>query len=175
VSFTIRPARECEIDRLIDIERRAAELFRPLGLIPFPNGEPMVEDEAFHRAKIADGLHLAADISGAPVGFAAGRFFDDDAFLSELDVLPEFGRRGIGAALVEAFAALCAARGATNLVLSTFRDPPWNAPFYRRHGFVDIPRADYTPWIEDLHQRQGIMLDMSKRVFMRRNLSQTPP
>jgi GNAT superfamily N-acetyltransferase len=171
VSFTIRPARVEEVPRLIEIERRAAELFRPLGLIPFGQDGPMVEDAAFHNAKIADGLHLVADVDDAPVGFAAGRFFvAEEAFLSELDVLPEHGRKGVGAALVDAFCALCATRGARSVVLSTFRDPPWNAPFYARRGFVEIPPATYSDWIADLHERQGRMLDMSKRLFMRRHV-----
>ena len=59
------------------------------------------------------------------------------------------------------------ARGARDIYLATFRDPPWNAPFYRKLGFHDVARADYLPWMSALEEGQAAFLDLSTRVFMK--------
>jgi GNAT superfamily N-acetyltransferase len=54
--------------------------------------------------------------------------------LEEMDVLPEHAGQGLGAALIEAVCSWAHTRGFDAVTLSTFRDVPWNAPFYPRHG-----------------------------------------
>ena len=61
--------------------------------------------------------------------------------------------------------------GHTAVTLSTFRDVPWNGPFYRRHGFADLPPAAWTPGMRAIREheaRHGLRTDV--RVFMRRDL-----
>ena len=60
------------------------------------------------------------------------------------------------------------ARGLTALLLSTFSDVAWNAPFYQRLGFVLVPLSDYTPWM--LAQRHSDIvagLEAASRVMLR--------
>jgi hypothetical protein len=73
--------------------------------------------------------------------------------------------------LIEEIAQLARSRGLMQLVLSTYRDVPWNAPYYRRLGFRDIEEAELDDALiarRDAHIARG--LDESKRVFMRRDL-----
>ena len=65
---------------------------------------------------------------------------DDLPHLDEIDVEPAHGRRGIGAALVRTVCDWASASGYPLLTLTTFRDVPWNLPFYARLGFVEIPK-----------------------------------
>ena len=65
------------------------------------------------------------------------------------------------------FIALARAKGAGAVYLSTFRDPPWNAPFYRKMGFRDVARGDYLPWMMAMETEQAKFLDIATRVFMR--------
>lgn len=78
---------------------------------------------------------MAVARDGDPVGFALARELGGLAHLDELDVVPEHGRQGLGAQLLRAVCHWAAGRGYAALTLSTFRDIPWNAPFYSRHGF----------------------------------------
>jgi hypothetical protein len=55
-----------------------------------------------------------------------------------MDVLAEHGRRGIGGRLLETVCTSAREHGYAAVTLSTFRDVPWNDPFCRRHGFVDL-------------------------------------
>jgi N-acetylglutamate synthase-like GNAT family acetyltransferase len=86
-------------------------------------------------------------------------------------VLPAFGGRRIGAALLDAVAERARADGLARLTLSTFRDVPWNAPWYRRLGFTDIADDALTSGLLDIrreHLARG--LDERQRVFMARRI-----
>lgn len=48
---------------------------------------------------------------------------------------PEHGRRGIGGALVGSVCDWARASGIASVTLTTYREIPWNEPFYRRLGF----------------------------------------
>lgn len=60
------------------------------------------------------------------------------AHLQQLAVDHAHGRRGLGAALVNACCERARQRGYNQLSLTTFRDVPYNAPWYARLGFVII-------------------------------------
>jgi hypothetical protein len=63
------------------------------------------------------------------------------------------------------------AQGHPAVTLSTFRDMPWNRPFYRKHGFRDVPTAEWTPGVRAIRQKEAQHgLRVEARVFMRCNL-----
>ena len=134
----IARATASDLAALPDIERRACELFREL---PATADLPLylTPERDFDTAR-ARGLLWAARAGSTPVGFVLLEPLGAGLHLEELDVLPEFGRRGIGRRLV---AAACAAAGDRRLTLCTFRDVPWNAPFYTRLGFRELPAGDW--------------------------------
>jgi GNAT superfamily N-acetyltransferase len=80
---------------------------------------------------------VAADANDAAVGFAVAGPLAGFLHLRELSVDPAHGRRGLGRALV--LAVHDAARGLAGTTLTTFRDVPFNAPFYERLGFTELP------------------------------------
>lgn len=49
--------------------------------------------------------------------------------------------RGIGRALVAAVTAEGRQRRLSAVTLTTFRNIPWNAPFYARLGFIEVAGA----------------------------------
>ena len=82
---------------------------------------------------------VATHVLDEPVGFAMTEQLGRIEWLCELSVHPTHGRRGIGGALVEAVARAARGRGCDRIGLSTFRAVPFNAPFYVRHGFFEMP------------------------------------
>ncbi|MEO1083049.1 MAG: GNAT family N-acetyltransferase [Acidobacteriota bacterium] len=143
-AYTVRPARPVDADGLPEIERRAARRFAEIGLAFLADGEPTPVD-VFRRACRRGHLWVAAGNGGEVVGFAVVRALDDDLHLQEMDVVPEHGRRGLGRRLVESVCAGARERGARRVTLTTFRDVPWNAPFYRRLGFREIAPELFSP------------------------------
>lgn len=165
MTATLRATRKADIFRLQEIERAAAELFRDSDLIDIDT--MAVIPMADHITSIENGISIVAQIDGRIAGFVMGEMQGDVAYLRELDVDPAYQRRGIGAILVAAYVAAAKAKAATAIYLSTFRDPSWNAPFYRRLGFTDVDHADYLPWMTAMEAAQASFLDLSTRVFMR--------
>ena len=106
----------------------------------------------------------------APVGFAHVEIFESgSAHLDEIDVHPDHGRRGLGTRLVQAVCDWAASKGYRSVTLPTFRDVPWNMPFYARLGFEVLPPEPLTPALRTVVEdetRRG--LDPNTRVVMQR-------
>lgn len=163
----IRLARADEIDRVRDIERISATRFLGTYRAELADDEPT--DAATLAARIgADGLLVATD-ADAPVAFVMFRLVEGCAYIEQIDVLPSHARRGVGAGLLDAVADLARARGWPALTLSTFKDVPFNAPYYARLGFAEVEVL--TPGMLEIraeHEARG--LDETARVFMRREV-----
>jgi len=168
-SYEIRLARSADLARLAAIELAAARLlvgFAPDGVL----GEttPIADLDA---ARAADLLWVAS-LGDEPVGFAhLKRIEPASVHLDELDVHPKHGRRGLGRRLVTAVCEQAASQGLGAVTLSTFRDPPWNRPFYASLGFEDVANAGLSDALSAIvadELRRG--LDPKRRVVMRRRL-----
>jgi GNAT superfamily N-acetyltransferase len=142
--YEIRLARPEEVLGLPEIERAACVLFEAIpGIADLPLYlTPPADFVAAQRQGL---LWVAALPGAAPVGFALVERVDGCAYLQELDVLPDHGRRGLGTALIRAVREQARRSGLPAVTLTTFRDVPWNAPFYRRLGFRDLAPAELTP------------------------------
>jgi predicted N-acetyltransferase YhbS len=96
---------------------------------------------------------------------------DGTAYVEEMDVLTDHGRRGLGGRLLEAVCTWAQEQGHPAVTLSTFRDVPWNGPFYRKHGFADLAPADWTPGMHVIREQEANHgLRTEARVFMRRDI-----
>ena len=136
----IRPAEPADYDWLPDIEIAAAARFATVG-VHLPDPLAAITPETW--AWIADtGFVLVAEADGRPVGMIGIERLERGWFVTELDVDPAWQRRGIGASLLDA------AKARTGLLyLTTFRDVPWNGPWYERQGFRELTGAALPPVI----------------------------
>jgi len=143
MSYSIQRALPEQVEALCAIEREAMELFR--GHRAWRFYAPVVMPPDLLRLAIERGLVWVAlsDASGEPVGFVWLDTEDEAGIgLAEIDVLPDWGGQGIGAALLEHACAWARAAGYRRITLGTLADVPWNAPFYARHGFVEVDKRD---------------------------------
>ncbi len=165
MGYTVREARPEELAALVEIERAAGERFRGTRYAHLADLEPSAPDPATGL------VWVACDDDGAAIGFAEWWWVDGDAYLAELDVLPAHAGHRLGAALIEAVAADAARHGLAALWLTTFVDVPWNAPYYRRLGFVDVPDDRLRPELAAIRDRQTASgLPRESRVVMVRAL-----
>ncbi len=157
----VRVAATAEFGLLREIEVAADEMFGEVGIGPFSSSG--AEDHLDRAAIVL--------VSGRPaVGFACVEEVDGLAHLWQLSVLPSSGRQGRGTALVEAACAWAASQGYTAVTLTTFRDVPWNAPFYAMLGFRAID--DLSPALAAIreHEKQIGDDDFGPRIAMRKDL-----
>jgi putative acetyltransferase len=165
--YRIVAARTADLALLASIELAGARLLE--GHAPKSVLAETTSQEVFKRVQSLGQLWVALD-DEVPVGFAHVEIFEPgSAHLDEIDVHPDHGRRGLGTKLVQAVCKWAASEGYDSVTLSTFRDVPWNMPFYARLGFEVIPPEALTPALRAVvadEIRRG--LDLNSRLVMRR-------
>jgi len=166
----VRPARARDLPLLAGIEDSGLSMFEDvLGDL---TGDPLASPAVSGRDRANEpGFILVA---GDPaVGFAHVRDLESHAHLDQISVHPDHARRGVGAALLEAAAERATLKGHGSLTLTTYADIAWNAPFYARHGFVEVgddePRTGTQLAISDAEARLGLGRH-GRRIWMRRVL-----
>jgi GNAT superfamily N-acetyltransferase len=88
-----------------------------------------------------------------------------------MDVDLAYGQRGIGSALVETVCDWAKLQGYPAISLSTFRNLPWNAPFYAKLGFQTIDKSELSLGFQEIRQQElEAGLPISDRVIMHREL-----
>ena len=164
----VRPALPAQIEPIRAIERASAVRF--VGVMDALAADEPTSAQVLAERLAASGLLVAIE-DDTPVAFVMFRPVENSFYIEQIDVLPAFAGRRIGAALLDAVSQRARAQGLAGLTLSTFRDIPWNAPWYRRLGFVDIADADLTPGLLAIRREHlGRGLDERLRVFMRRKI-----
>ena len=142
----MRPATSGDLTALPAIERAADRLFAQVGIV-FPPG-PTVIGEA---------VEAGADVyvvGAPPVGFAAVRERDGYTHLEQIAVRIDQARRGMGGLLLNQVVTHATAKGSAGVTLLTFCDVPWNAPWYCKHGFTELPGERWTPQIRALWEAE---------------------
>lgn len=167
----IRAARLAELETLREIERDAGRAFAELGMSEIADDDPLPIAELERFA--ADGrAWVAIDGDDVPVGYLLSEVVDGCAHVAQVSVARSFGRRGLGAALIDHLGAVTTQEQRRWVTLTTFRDVPWNAPYYRRLGFARIEPGDTGPELAALMEREAASLPGEHaRVAMRRATS----
>lgn len=159
----IRPARPEEFALLGPLEHHAGERFGEVGILI----------EAPVAVADRGEVPLAVLVSGdPPVGFAWLNLVCGGAHIEELAVLQSAGRRGLGRALLEASCVWAEQAGYGSVTLCAYRDVPWNGPFYRSAGFVELEPDGWCPDLAALRatERANGLDDFGSRVVMIRRL-----
>lgn len=161
----VRPVEKGEEDLVDGIETASDRLVEPYGAWPLPPADPA--SKATERSRT-----VATLVAGRPpVGFARLETVDGHAHLGQLSVLPEYGRLGIGASLVEAAYAWARQRGHRALTLTTFADIPFNAPLYRKLGFHQLADGQIGPELRQVIADEADLERLGRRIAMGRTVT----
>ncbi|QRP47372.1 GNAT family N-acetyltransferase [Amycolatopsis sp. FDAARGOS 1241] len=161
----IRLAHARELAALRELERAAGTPFREVGMAEIADDEPFSVAEL--RPYQADGRCWVAAPAGTPVAYLVADVVDGNGHVEQVSVRPSHARRGLGRRLIDAAAAWAASRGLPALTLTTFRDVPWNAPYYARLGFRVLPAAAWGPELRAIREHEAARgLDRWPRVAM---------
>ena len=164
--YRIVLARPRDLPLIASVELAAAQLLRDHA--PDTVLSEVTSERVLWEAQ-RDGRLWVALAGNTPVGFAHVELVEPTAVhLHELDVHPDHGRRGLGTRLVKAVCAWAQTRGDLPVTLATFREVPWNMPFYARLGFEEIPRAELSSALRSVVENEaGRGLDPARRLVMR--------
>ncbi len=131
---TFRLATESDIPFLPAIEHSAAQAFRLIPELAWLADSPIIDLQQ-HRLSLEGGHSLVAVAGGKLAGFLLTEALDDTLFIVEISVHQAWQGKGIGRAMIAKIVDHARHAAYPALTLTTFRDVPWNAPFYRRLGF----------------------------------------
>ena len=157
----VRPARAADLPHIGPIEDAGDQQFQDhfgdeieaILLSPASSGQ-------WRSSKPGFLLVAAIDEQEPPVGFVHVLEIDGHAHLEQISVLPDHQRRGIGRELIEAAMDEARAQGFDRLSLCTYRDVPWNGPYYRGLGFTEVTDlAPYERRLRDKERELGLDLN----------------
>ncbi|WP_090229423.1 GNAT family N-acetyltransferase [Filomicrobium insigne] len=138
MSAIIRLTREEDIAALPAIERSSGETFRVipgLAWIADDNGQSPEEHLHFLRSGTS---WVATDEQNRLLGFLNAEVYGQEFHIWQLAVRHHHQRRGCGTALIREVIASAKARKLFAITLTTFRNVPWNMPFYQSLGFQTL-------------------------------------
>lgn len=164
--YQIRAARVEELPLLSHIEELASCLFLNTPYSFLVDADPLSLELVQQRFQSGQ-VWVAVALHEAVVGYAIACEIDDTLYLQQIDVKPEHGQKGIGAAIVKTVCDWAKHHGYRIISLSTFRDIPWNAPFYSKLGFRPLDDAELTTGFQQLRLKEfEAGLPISERVIM---------
>jgi GNAT superfamily N-acetyltransferase len=164
MDYTVELARPEHVNFLPAIERAAADIF-PSGMIPGKVKETVMLIEYLEEAQSRGQLWVALAGEDRPVGFAMAADVGNEAMLAEIDVHPDHQQKGLGRELVKKVVQWAYGAGYQGISLTTFKNIPWNAPFYKSLGFRELNRKELTAKLHDVLNNEE-KLGLTGRVAM---------
>jgi N-acetylglutamate synthase-like GNAT family acetyltransferase len=131
----------------------------------FPSLAHIAETPALSPARLeACRVVVALDSESQKIlGFVAMRVLDELLYLDNISVESSASGVGIGATLLSAVIEHAKRLGIRAVSLTTFREPPWNGPWFRKHGFLTMPAACIGEGLKQVMARQRLTLDATTR------------
>jgi GNAT superfamily N-acetyltransferase len=165
--IAIRPATSADIPIMQNIEIVGCQIFADIGM-------QEIADDGAHETEmlagyISGGRAWIAELDGRVCGYALADSYDGTAHLEQVTIYPDCAGHGIGSLLVDTVADWGREHGSSGLTLLTFRDVPWNGPYYQRLGFAPVPDDELAPQLAALRAHEAELgLDVGTRFAMRR-------
>jgi GNAT superfamily N-acetyltransferase len=139
----IRIARVDDIAALIAIEIASGEPFRAVGMQAVADEPPLTADQ--YKDFVSEERSLVhVDANDEPVAYILLEPLDGRLFIEQVTTSPHYSGKRIGAGLIDFAAEYAPNFGVAGLSLTTFRDVPWNAPYYARLGFQVVADSRVT-------------------------------
>jgi predicted N-acetyltransferase YhbS len=168
----IRPAERADIEALREIERRAGAMFREIGMVAVADEEPTSSPELAVAVDAERVFVCEGDRREQVMGYLLDENVNGALHIAEVSVSPEFARQRVGQALIDHAAERARVQGLNALTLTTFRDVPWNAPYYERLGFRVMTSAEIGPALAAIVRAEAEReWGREPRVCMRRDLA----
>jgi predicted N-acetyltransferase YhbS len=167
VDLTIRPCRPADADALREIERRAGERFRDVGLDWVADDEPF-SIATLHEYARGGRSWVALDETTTVIGYVLVDVVDHAVHIEQVSVVPDRQGRGAGRRLIDQVGEWAIATGRPAITLTAFSEVPWNRPLYEHLGFRVLADHEIGPELRAVRDAEAAHgLDRAPRVCMR--------
>jgi GNAT superfamily N-acetyltransferase len=164
-STHVRSARPLDLDNLVVLEVQAGQVFHSVGMSEVADDVP--DREALHRSQ-GQGLIWVAEQQGEIAGYIVATVLDGNAHIGQVSVAPEYARQGIGRLLISHAEDWGRSNTRPATTLTTFRDVPWNGPYYKTLGYRELSGSEIGIELsaEMKHESSLPGIDSSRRCAM---------
>jgi GNAT superfamily N-acetyltransferase len=158
----VRIAKNSELSELPSIEKSADFLFEEAGIRNLP---PAAGVEELRSSK------CILVIGNPPKGFIRVDEVGNNAHIEQLSVGRNCMGEGLGGKLLEAGVDWAKEKGYSQITLITFKNIPWNGPFYKKHGFDEL--SSITDSLKKLreHEKEIGLDSIGERTVMYKKLN----
>lgn len=157
----LRPYDEAEIEHLRQLERAAHRRYLSLQGYEEFAASPAINPETF-----TFGTTTVVEYDGERAGYIIVEPLDDILYIASLVVDARMSGKGIGQRLLEWAEDYAASSSVCATCLATFRVPQWNAPWYKKLGYSEMPEEKIGPDLRAILNRHAAFLDMTTRVTL---------
>ena len=147
--MNIRPTKIGDGHLLPALENSAGESFREIPKLAWIADDESMSVET-HLQYIGQGTSWVAEADSQVVGFVCAEAIGNELHICELSVRREWQQQGIGRELMKAVIEHARHTQFQAVTLTTFREVPWNEPFYRSLGFEIIDQEKLEPRLEQI-------------------------
>ena len=135
----IRPAELSDLPELALLEVEAGQLFHTIDMSEVADHVP--DQEALRRSQ-GRGLVWVAEQQGIIAGYIVAAVLDGNAHIQQVSVAPAHARQGVGRRLIAHLEDWGVRNDRPATTLTTFRDVPWNCPYYESLGYRELSDAE---------------------------------
>lgn len=150
--MTARPLERADCATCQDVERDAGERFLAVDMPEIAFDDP--PDVALLARFVERGHAWAWDEDGEVAGYILVDIVDAAVHVEQVSVRSAYAGRRIGRSLVDHASEWARARGIERVTLTTFAAVPWNAPYYVRLGFRELPEDEWGPELRAVVRRE---------------------
>lgn len=129
--FTLRAGTPDDFAVMAQISVDARSRYRNMTGLSQVADTPPVAEHRFHGGRSIVAVTPAQTIAG----FVLTRPLDGLLLLDNISTSSEFRGRGLGGGLLHAVLQQATAEGYPAVALTTFHEPRWNGPWFRKSGF----------------------------------------
>jgi len=149
VNSNMRLTKIEDISLLPDIENSAGESFRDLPYLAWIADDDVMSTET-HLKYVTKGTSWVAEVDNQVVGFLCAESAAKDLHIGVLAVRRKWQGKGIGRRLMKTVIEHAHRNEFISVTLTTFREVPWNEPFYRSLGFEMVDREKIDPRLQEI-------------------------
>jgi N-acetylglutamate synthase-like GNAT family acetyltransferase len=144
---------------MAQISADARSRYRTMAGLGYIADTPPVAEHRFHEGRSIVAVTPARTIAG----FVLTRPLDGLLLLDNISTSSEFQGQRLGNRLLRAVLNQATAEGHPAVTLTTFREPRWNGPWFRKFGFLSMPDDSIGPELRALIEYQSGYLDARTR------------
>jgi len=157
----LRPGTAGDLATVQNLEKAARVRYLGVPDLAFAAAPPPIAIDRLRQGEL-----IVGDEDSRIIGFVLLNTIDARLYIANISVAPDSSGCGVGAALMAEAVHRAATRGLGAVMLTTFRAPRWNAPWFARLGFTPMPVALIGPGLHEILQRQAQYVDPATREIL---------